>query len=156
LKSSVDLNPLRAEIEKLNCKVDGSGALMAFDPCKGIPDLPEISKAVTEIARMRGLTPLHVMANVLPAGCVVGYHRDWLTPSPLQGERPRLERWHLAVTTNPQALWQDEHNPSLHMEEGHWYGPLMYWRLHSVSNLGPTARLHLVVDLDCPEPLGAY
>ncbi len=154
--SALDLTALASEIATLPKTVDGTGALMAFPPSGGLPDLPAINKAVAEIAGCRQLTPLHVMANVLPAGCVVGFHRDWLKPSPLQGPQPRLERWHLVITTNDSCWWQDEVNGEIQMECGYWYGPLPYWKLHNVSNLGASDRLHLVVDLDCPVPLGDY
>lgn len=133
---------------------DDSGAHMAVKPCGGIPDwlgtCPTLAAAVREIELLRGQRALHVMVNKLPPGTIVPVHSDTLAPT-RQGERPRVERWHLPLKTNPNCYFWDESDLWMHMALGSWWGPVPYWLPHSVENTGTADRIHLVVDLDTPE-----
>jgi hypothetical protein len=147
---------LAEAVAKLPRYLDGSGAAMVFGPNRGIPDVhPLINAAVREIAEARGYEPLHLMINELPPGVVVPKHRDWLLPTTTQPSRPCVERWHLPVQTNPDAMFWDEDRGLQHAPLGVWFGPVPYWILHTVWNLGTTPRVHIVVDLDTPS-IGAY
>lgn len=95
--------------------------------------------AIDEIQRLRDATIVAWMCNILPPGKASAVHTD---PEP----HGRLERWHLPIITNRQALWFDESSGARHLEAGWWHGPMPYWRLHQVSNGGAEARCHLVVD----------
>lgn len=119
---------------------------------------PEIETAVKEIASLRKLEPVYVMVNIMPPGKELPWHQDWLEPTPLQPYKgPLIERWHLPVKTNSWVVWFDKDNlEGSHMPKGHWCGPFPYWNKHKVENLGHEDRIHLIVDLDCPEPMGMY
>lgn len=157
IKTQLDLAGIANEVLVLPFWVDGSQALMAVKPDGGLPiQSPLVQAALQELARLRNTPALHIMVNLLPPGVVVGTHRDWLLPTKHQPQTPTLERWHLPLTTNHQATFWDEDNGETHMDLGFWWGPVPYWLKHSVRNLGGGDRLHLVVDLDTPVPLGAY
>ncbi len=160
MQSLVNLLLAEAEINKLRFTLDGSGAEMAFMPSSGISDAfkacPELMKAVDEISKARKTPPLNVMLNRLGGGVIVPAHRDWLKPTKLQPENPIVERWHLPIITNGQAVWWDVWDGSRHLPQGIWFGPVPYWITHSVGNYGLEDRIHLVVDLDSPYPIGVY
>lgn len=87
-----------------------------------------------------------VMLNELHAGGRLSPHRDGL---------PDDDRYHLALHTNPHALWWDEINGYRYMPAGEWTGPVPYCGvLHSVINNGNTKRVHVVVDF--AKPNGSY
>ncbi len=157
--TKLHLSELALQATTLNYIQDGSGAKMAFAPSAGIPELkeyPEITAAVEEIANYRNQKPLHLMINVLMPGVVVPIHRDWLTPTSYQGNNPTVERWHLPVMTNTEAIFWDEEAGARHLVEGVWYGPIKYWIQHQIWNHGTKPRIHIVVDLDTPERQGEY
>lgn len=161
MKSKIDLEALLRECISLSYHIDGTGVLMATNQSEGLPPQivarPHICAAINEIAVARSQNPLNVMVNKMPPGVVVQPHRDWLRPTSHQAKKPTLERWHLPVQTNPDALWWDEDsNVKKHYPLGIWFGPVPYWIFHSVENLGLTERVHLVVDLDTPHPIGSY
>jgi hypothetical protein len=154
------LEKLKEEATALTFNLDGSGAEMA----NGVGVIPpwlnssdHLRQAVSEIARLRKLSAIHVMLNRLPPGVVVDRHRDWVPATPLQKDRPTLERWHLPLITNLECWWWDEEeNRKLYMQPGVFYGPVPYWKIHQVGNEGTMPRIHLVVDLDCAERIGHY
>lgn len=120
---------------------------------------PEVEEAVQEIASLRKLDPVYVMVNTMPPGQMLPWHQDWLEPTKLQPYKgPLIERWHLPVITNDKVRWFDskEHPWGMVMPQGMWCGPVPYWNKHKVENLGMYSRVHLIVDLDCPEPMGMY
>lgn len=133
---------------------DGSGALMLIRPCHGVPDWLKkkctwLYAAILEIGELRKQAILHAMINKLPPGVMVPRHTDTLAPTS-QGERPRVERWHLPITSNADCLFWDDNFGFTRMQPGSWWGPVPYWREHAVENTGRTERVHLVVDLDTP------
>lgn len=134
---------------------DGSGAYMAIRPC----EFPEwlrkcdwLIEALDELAWIREQKVLWVMINKLPPDTIVPVHTDTLLPTQ-QGKLPRLERWHLPIVTNPDCYFWDEHHKWTHFALGSWWGPVPYWLNHSVENTGQTERIHVVVDLDTPNPV---
>lgn len=159
--SYADPDAIFNEVALLPVTRDGSDALMAFPPSGGVPEVlskcPATQRAIREIAAIRRLTPLHVMVNTLPARVRVPVHRDFLAPSPLQGRHPRLERWHLPIKTATRgSWWWDELWGGRLLTTGFWWGPMPYWKKHYVENLSDEDRVHLIVDLDAPVPLGDY
>lgn len=124
---------------------------MAFKPSSGLHT--GFDDVIAEISGKTGLTPLHLMVNILPPGLRVPEHRDWLAPSPLQGDKPCLARWHLALD---DGVWWDSLNGSMIFLPGYWYGPMPYWKYHSVSNESVTPRTNIIVDLDTEVRLGLY
>lgn len=83
---------------------------------------------------------VQIMVNQLDAGGKLWPHKDGL---------PNRARFHLPVITNDDVFWWDEINGGLHMQKGKWYGPVPYCGiLHSVTNAGREARIHLVVDFE--------
>lgn len=124
-----------------------------FEAFKGSPS---IMKAIREIETLRDTPVLHVMINKLPSNTEVPIHRDWILPTAKLGKNPCVERWHLPIATNHNCFWWDETQTQIHMVEGVWSGPVPYWLNHKVWNFGMTERIHLVVDLDSPIPVGEY
>jgi hypothetical protein len=160
-KSSMNLLKILEEAKLLDYHQDEGYVLMGNSQGQGIPEgfrkLPEIWAAIAEIGQLRGLKPIHVMVNFLKPGAPVPKHRDFLLPTPLQpAEKPCIERWHLAVVTNPGCFWWDSRNGEVHMPQGMWSGPVPYWLLHTVFNRGIEDRLHVAVDLDTPHRIGEY
>jgi hypothetical protein len=158
--SKVNFAALISEISKLESWTDGTGALMMVRPSAGLPQnimkLPTIKAAVQEISDLRKIPALHIMINVLPPDCDTKVHRDFLIPSKL-GEKPCVERWHLAVKTNDQSvMWDEISDKEINVKAGMWYGPFPYWAKHYVANRGKTERIHVVVDLDSETPVGEY
>lgn len=148
------------EIQQLEFKLDGSGAEMAFPPSGGIPaklwNFPTLLAALEEIAVAREQKLLNLMINRLKPGVDVSVHRDWIKPTQYQPVKPTVERWHLAVITNPDAVFWLEKAGDFKIPQGFWYGPIPYWLNHTVYNKGTEDRIHLVVDLDTPTPIGKY
>ena len=150
--SKVDCGIILIEALQLETWLDGSGTLMTITQSGGIPKFlgQGVRAAIKEIEDLRHLRALHVMINRQPAGVTLPKHRDYLKPTPLQkGSDIRIERWHLPVQTNEDVSWWDESEGSFHMAPGYWYGPICFWKKHSVANLGTQERVHLIVDLDC-------
>lgn len=148
---------LMGEIEAIKFTPDGSGAMMAFPPSGGLPALPPaIGRVVAEIAAIRGQRPLHLMINKLAPGVSVPVHRDFLKATKHQAKYPTVERWHLPVQTGFGVDFWHEGGSIEHFEAGVWVGPIPYWLRHSVRNAGQIERVHIVVDLDSPEPVGKY
>lgn len=158
-KSKIDSVLLVKAVETLSYEKDGSGIDMAITQSR-LPDnllkINSIKRAVDEIAMHRQLNPVYIMINRLPAGITVPKHRDWVQGTRLQPVKPRLERWHLPIATNEDCSFWDEKHGVTHMKLGVWYGPIPYWKYHYVYNVGVTDRVHLVVDLDCSNPVGDY
>lgn len=157
IQTQLPLLAIAREIEQIDdFWRDGSGAYMAIRPCHGIPDWLKkcswIMKALDELVWIREQSVLHVMINKLPAGVIVNRHTDTLAPS-RQGQKPRVERWHLPVTTNEKCFFWDDRNKYTQFTLGSWWGPVPYWREHYVQNTGETERIHIVVDLDTKEPV---
>lgn len=140
-ETQVSLAKLRAEAVELRWVHDNYGIDMANMPGtlpSWLPTTPAIRAALREIADITGKAPVGVMLNRLEAGVAVPQHRD---------EDTGQKRYHLPIQTTPEAVWWDEVGGDVHMELGVWYGPVPFSTLHSVSNLGNTSRLHLVVDV---------
>jgi hypothetical protein len=154
--SLAKLSELAALLEEV---VDeGYVTMAARQSTRHLLAFPEIKAAADELKSLRKLDPVYVMVNKMPAGKTLPWHQDWLEPTPLQPYKgPLIERWHLPITTNNKVLWFDSTHPwGFHMPKGVWCGPVPYWNKHYVENLGTKARVHLIVDLDCPEPCGMY
>lgn len=159
IPSKLNLSLLRPEFLKLDYHVDDGNVHMANGQGRGIPSWvkqAEIGKAVQEISLLRKLPPVNVMINILKPGAPVPKHRDFIPPTQLQHDKPCIERWHLAVATNPDCYWWDEKSGDVEFPEGFWSGPVPYWLQHTFVNNGKSDRLHLIVDLDTPVPMGKY
>ena len=159
LRSNLKIFKLYEEAVGLTYQLDGSGALMASGPSTmsdNILSKVGLKSAIEEISQLLKLSPIYSMINKLPANTVVPRHRDWLKGTPLQPNKPCLERWHLPLSANPLCEYWDEINGKKIFTLGSWHGPIPYWVEHFVANSGKTDRIHLVVDLDCPTPLGSY
>jgi hypothetical protein len=137
--SKLDMFELAKELGALKYTIDGTGALMANGQGRGIPGYGK--NAIAEICELRQAPPLHVMVNIIPPGLDILVHVDQIP------DFIHVERWHLAVFTNPEAQFFDGRSWS-HMEFGCWTGPVKYWEEHAVRNTGKSSRLHFIVDLD--------
>lgn len=104
-----------------------------------LQEYPTIGHVVELFANQQD-KPIHqVMVNQLRAHSTLELHRDG---------PPEMLRYHLPITTNPLVEWYDEIDGWVHMELDKWYGPVNYCgKLHSMTNDGETARIHLIVDL---------
>ncbi len=160
MKSKQNLADLVAATKMLQYFADEGRIDMAVTQSGGLPrDIMDVSvfrHAVEEIAALRGLTPVNIMINKLSPGELVPRHRDWIRPTPMQRHAPRVERWHLAIQTNENCFWWDEDGGRQHMPLGVWVGPVPYWLKHNAINEGDEVRIHILVDLDCPNPVGSY
>lgn len=162
LKSEMDLSTLLIIIPTLPKIRDDSGVIMTYLQSGGIPSgliaHAPFAKVIAEIERLRKAVAVNVMINIIPPGITVPPHQDWLTP--INGKKhPIVERWHLPLATNEAAVWWDSRMPegkTVNMPLGIWCGPVPYWKLHKVSNLGLSRRIHLVVDLDVEVPNEKY
>ncbi len=158
--SKMNLPAIAEEINRLAFWVDGSGALMSIGQGKGLPPeiagMPNIKMAIEEISQIRNQRPLNLMINKLPAATGAPKHRDFIPPTTYQGGNPTVERWHLPIVTDDKCFWWDELNGEIFMESKYWWGPVPYWVLHTIYNHGQTERVHLIVDLDSPIPVGKY
>lgn len=157
IRSQLSNERLQSYLLSLNYHIDGSGAKMAVQPC----EMPEkiallFQDAIEEIEKIRNLQSVYVMINKLESKITVPKHRDWLKGTPLQPNKPCLERWHLPIQTNEDAGYWDETHGCKHFDICYWHGPIPYWLNHFVYNVGSTDRVHLVVDLDCKDALGSY
>lgn len=116
-----------------------------------------LATVVQDIWRHRPHTQaLWLQVNRVLPGKDIEIHQDWLPPSPLQGQHPTLERWHLPVVTNDKCGYWDGVQGEMIMRTGYWHGCVPYWKKHKIWNHGTEPRVHIVVDLDCPERLGEY
>jgi hypothetical protein len=159
LKSHQSLNKLLACVQNLRFVLDeGYVKMAARQSSMELRKFDEIEEAVQEISSLRKLDAVYVMVNTMPDGEEIPWHQDWLEPTPLQPHKgPLIERWHLPLKTNPWVVWFDKDHPhGYNMPFGYWSGPVPYWNKHKVENLGEDERVHLIVDLDCPEPMGMY
>lgn len=157
-QTKLDLTLLFKEVICLPFKKEGDYIEMAASQSHiNLIVFPQIAAAVKEIESFRKLTAVYVMVNKLPPGAVVPYHQDWLVPTPKQPKEPTIERWHLPLMTNLQALFclKTEKNCA-HLALGYWTGPIPYWKHHNVTNGGRDTRVHLIVDLDTPVRMGEY
>lgn len=157
-RSSLTMSLLVADCLKFPTFTDEGNVEMAFVQGSGISDaIPAyLRKAIEEIAAFYSKgTPINLMVNTMLPGKCSPTHRDWIK-SPKQGVNACIARFHLPIQTNPEAKWWDEHHQYRTLEEGAWYGPMPYWNKHRVCNFGITPRIHLIVDLDTPLPLGCY
>lgn len=141
LPCSVDLDALAACVSGLQYTQDSTGIEMSHPQAKGKPGwlgrFPILQDAVADLeAQTRAAKA--VMVNRLGPGVRVPLHKD------AEGG----ERWHLPIVTNPRAYWWDARDADVHMEAGKWWGPVPWEVNHSVSNLGDTPRIHLIVDLE--------
>lgn len=106
------------------------------------PEFPSIDHATMIFANQRGMEIVQIMVNELAAHSALEMHRDG---------PPEYYRWHLPITTNEMVQWYDEIDGWLHMSKGHWFGPVNYCnKLHSMTNDGDNARIHVVMDLQMP------
>jgi hypothetical protein len=159
LKSYVSLNKLLAATKRLAVLLDeGYVQMTASQSSDALRRFDEIEEAVQEISSLRKLEAVYVMVNTMPPNQEIPWHQDWLEPTPLQPYKgPLIERWHLPIRTNSWVVWFDRDHPDgFNMPQGYWCGPVPYWNKHKVENLGREERVHLIVDLDCPEPMGIY
>jgi hypothetical protein len=156
LESKVPIQSLVTLIDQLNF-VSESGYIFMAQNQHTRKIQSEFIEAVEEIAKIRGLTILGTMVHKIPAGKRIPMHRDFINPTPLQPRKhPCVERWHLPILTNPDVYWWDEQHEWLSLEQGYWYGPVPYWINHKVENRSSEERVHLIVDLDTPNPVGQY
>ncbi len=160
MKSNLDLSLLLGVAESLPFVREGTYIEMAARQSTKLFMNTPLSLAVAEIASLRKLDPVYVMINRLLPNSKTPWHQDWLDPTPLQPHKgPLIERWHLPLLTNKgcELHYKLEHGlETVIMPRGEWCGPVAYWRHHRVINTGDFVRIHLIVDLDCPEPLGEY
>jgi hypothetical protein len=159
LRSQVSLDRLLALAKKLSVVQDeGYVQMSSLQSSTGLFKYDEIAEAVLEISCLTKLQATYVMVNTMPAGQEIPWHQDWLEPTKLQPHKgPLIQRWHLPLQTNEWVVWFDkDHSDGYHMPLGFWSGPVPYWNKHKVENLGREDRVHLIVDLDCPEPMGIY
>lgn len=100
---------------------------------------PVLKYEIEELQKSIGNHELRqVMINRLEPGCCLEMHEDG---------PPDDYRYHLPVVTNPSVRWWDEVNGIRYMQAGYWYGPVAYCgRLHSMSNRGRYARVHVIAD----------
>ena len=143
MRTEVSIDDLLAETKKLPFFRDGAGIDMAYPSDYGFPTwlkkVPTIQLAIAEIEQLTGGSAVHLMLNRLKPGDYVHPHVDQMDVG---------ERWHLVLSTNPDAKWWDEvENKEVHLEQGFWWGPVNYRAMHSVWNYGETERTHLVVDV---------
>lgn len=133
---------------------------MICRPSDGIPNwidsYPYIKVSILEISELRDQQPLHIMINRLKPGVEVPIHRDYILPTQTQRYQPCVERWHLPISSNDRCGWWDEDSGNQYPKLGEWFGPVPYWIPHKVWNFGTTDRIHLVIDLDTPKPVGKY
>ena len=160
LASSLDLPKLLNALDDLPYVKEGNYIEMAsVQSQRFLGSRPLIRYAIEELESLRKLDCVYIMVNVLPSGAEVPWHQDFLEPTPLQPyKHPLIERWHLPVLTNTATKFETKTFPydDEYMKKGFWWGPVPYWKHHRVVNYGDTRRVHLIVDLDCPEPCGAY
>lgn len=158
--SQLDMIALFNEILTLDFKQESDYIFMAASQSENtLLKHPRIAAAAKEVSQILKLPIAYVMVNRVPPGAKIPWHRDWLKPTPMQREHPRIHRCHLSVQTNPDAflyVLHDDRPEKIHLERGEWLSPFPYWKLHRVTNSGVLTRTHLIVDLDCPEPLGEY
>lgn len=104
-----------------------------------LAEFPALEMAIEELRAEMGHRILtQVMVNALRPGGKLSAHRDGL---------PDDARYHLPVVTNPNAIWWDEFNGSMHMRAGEWTGPVPYCGvLHAAVNNGDMTRVHVVAD----------
>jgi hypothetical protein len=157
IKSHVSLDKLLTVTKRLAILLnEGYVQMTASQSSNALRRFDEIEEAVQEISSLRKLEAVYVMVNTMPPNQEIPWHQDWLAPTRLQ-RRPLIERWHLPLKTNSLVVWFDKDNPDgYNMPKGYWSGPVPYWNKHKVENLGHEERVHLIVDLDCPEPMGIY
>ena len=74
--------------------------------------------------------------------------KSHITKKHADPENPGIIRYHLPVYTGVTTLWEED--TANEMTEGSWYGPITYWKEHSVEHIGGT-RVHLVVDFENTE-----
>lgn len=158
LPTKLDLESILAEVVQIDFWKDDSEVEMCVRQSDGIPfrNATAIMSAVGEIGLLRLTPPLHLMINRMPPKVLVPKHRDFLKASTHQQRYPTLERWHLPIVTNEGAWWWDEQHGRMLLPAGFWYGPMPYWLEHQIGNDGNDSRIHLIVDLDSPEPIGFY
>ncbi len=134
IKSPFDLDQFRLHI-------DGSGVKMAYAQGSiSEPDHPILGPYIREIEGLTGQKSISMMLNIAEYGVIVPIHTDTL-------EHPG-DRYHLPLMTNENALWWGEDDGYVHMDKGIWYGPVQYWKDHTIMNLGREVRVHLVIDLE--------
>lgn len=151
IKSAVDMATMKRQIDAVTLKriPDGSGSGHFGGPEGWIHGLstsristytcPEIWDAICALQEELSLGDVEqVLLNCLQAGAEFGRHRDGL---------PDNARFHLPIVTNDAAWWWDELHGTVHMRQGHWYGPMPYCGiLHAVGNPSEMDRIHLIVD----------
>lgn len=151
IKFGYDVAELQEEVSSIGLHriADGSGSSHFGGPEGWIHGLhnarielikyPWISLAIAYLRNNVSVGDVEqVMVNRLEAGAEFGRHRDGL---------PDNARFHLPVITHESAYWWDELNGTIHMKQGHWYGPMPYCGiLHAVGNPSEIDRIHLVVD----------
>jgi hypothetical protein len=110
-------------------------------------EFPAMASAIGELMKMRSKSGVfQVMINRLDPGGSLAKHRDGM---PIE---PAPERWHLPIISNPLVeYWEEALDGPIHLSIGSWWGPISYWDLHSMVNLGEFPRVHIIVDLYDPE-----
>jgi hypothetical protein len=144
-KTQVNLVELYKAVKALSYKRDSTGVLMACGQGQGTKlgnEADIIRITAQEIAHYRKTRPLHIMCNIIPPGVSVPEHIDYIP------NQRHVERWHLPIKTNEKAIIWEEETGEYYMSPRYWWGPVTYWKMHSVRNLGDEERIHLVVDLD--------
>lgn len=99
---------------------------------------PHIAHAVGQLAIHENQQVFQVMVNRLAPLSSLEKHRDG---------PPLMSRFHLPLITNSQVEWWDEINGVIHMPIGEWRQVQYCNVLHSMSNEGYTARIHVIADL---------
>lgn len=102
---------------------------------------PYIGLAIGEITRELASPKLvQIMVNKLEGGARLDQHKDGL---------PFNLRFHLPIITHELVTWWDERDGSVHMDVGHWHGPVPYCGvLHAMYNESTVDRYHLIVDFE--------
>lgn len=152
--SKIALPALAEEVQRMVFRTDDSGTLMAQRQSTQIREkdfraYPLTWQAIMEISRLLQRSPMYLMINQLPAGVSVPKHTDTLKRNNEAGKMV-IHRWHLPLVTNPLCRYWEEGFSSLgiHLPAGQWYGPVQYWKEHSIWNGSNENRIHLVVDLE--------
>jgi hypothetical protein len=151
IKSSADLKTLVEYAKNLEYTMDGGNVYMHNAQAGD-----SFWEAAKEIAGKRSQTILRVMVHRVAPNAKVPKHRDWVAATKHLGNSPCLERWHLPIQTNDNCVWWDEKDGDQKFPQGVWCGPVPYWISHTIVNNGTQDRIHIIVDLDSPKPVGSY
>jgi len=161
--SKVPFHSIRIWLANQSYTVDDGKVEMMVPQGTGIPkavrDNPTVDYMLDELCTLLDVPierAINIMINRLPAMTQIPIHQDWIPPTPMQKKDPRIGRYHLVVIAEAPSVWWDKDSGHVRMQQGYWYGPVPYWNKHQVTNSSDSERVHVIVDIDTPEPLGEY